>query len=241
MFVSLPFQVWLFRSSLVLRYVCLSGSFVCVWGGCLFLVLLFCFHCTAQDTGYQDELCNWLDEAVSKTPKPSNWKADTVQEFASCNVLGMPDVGKKLVVRTCYTQLYELITNWLKQEFAKPGIKGVFAITGTPGIGKSVFWLMWQVVWLKRASTSSSSWAKGGGRAFQGRPSRTMTHGRPNSLTTPKLFYWQTQLAVRTRSLLTLACVVALRHSRRTTTVFGNRLKVVQSAISCQFGQKRRC
>ena len=92
----------------------------------MFLVLLFCFHCTAQDTGYQDELCNWLDEAVSKTPKPSNWKADTVQEFASCNVLGMPDVGKKLVVRTCYTQLYELITNWLKQEFAKPGIKGVF-------------------------------------------------------------------------------------------------------------------
>ena len=76
---------------------------------------------------------------MSKTPKPSNWKADTVQEFASCNVLGMPDVGKKLVVRTCYTQLYELITNWLKQEFAKPGIKGVFVITGTPGIGKSVF------------------------------------------------------------------------------------------------------
>ena len=76
---------------------------------------------------------------MSKTPKPSNWKADTVQEFASCNVLGMPDVSKKLVVRTCYTQLYELITNWLKQEFAKPGIKGVFVITGTPGIGKSVF------------------------------------------------------------------------------------------------------
>ena len=51
----------------------------------------------------------------------------------------MPHVGKKLVVRTCYTQLYELITNWLKQEFAKPGIQGVFVITGSPGIGKSVF------------------------------------------------------------------------------------------------------
>ena len=38
------------------------------------------------------------------------------------------------MVHTCYTQLYELITNWLKQEFAKPGV-----ITGTPGIGKSVF------------------------------------------------------------------------------------------------------
>ena len=47
MFVSLPFQVWLFRSSLVLRYVCLSRSFVCFWR-----LLVSCFvgllslHCS---------------------------------------------------------------------------------------------------------------------------------------------------------------------------------------------------
>ena len=103
----------------------------------MFLVLLVCFHCTAQDPGYQDELCHWLDEAVSKTPKPSNWEADTVQEFAH-NILKKRDMNKRLVLRKCYMDMCSLVHKWLLHNFSQEDM-GVFVITGTPGIGKSVF------------------------------------------------------------------------------------------------------
>ncbi|CAJ1423828.1 unnamed protein product [Effrenium voratum] len=91
-----------------------------------------------SDPGYQDELCLWLDEAVSKTPKPSNWKADTVQSFEH-DMLGKAEMGNKLGIRNCFTSMYEdLVKPWLNSfEPATPF--GVFVITGTPGIGKSVF------------------------------------------------------------------------------------------------------
>ncbi|CAJ1383346.1 unnamed protein product, partial [Effrenium voratum] len=89
------------------------------------------------DPGYQDELCHWLDEAVSKTPKPSNWEADTVQEFAH-NILGKRDMNKRLVLRKCYMDMCSLVHKWLLHNFSQEDM-GVFVITGTPGIGKSVF------------------------------------------------------------------------------------------------------
>ena len=82
-------------------------------------------------------LCNWLEEAVAK--KPKEWVADSVQTFEKLNAMNIADIGKKLVVRKCYTELFSLIDAWLKEQFNKDGIKGALVITGTPGIGKSVF------------------------------------------------------------------------------------------------------
>ena len=86
-----------------------------------------------------DPLCQWLDETVEKTPKPSEWKADEVLEFSNC-ILGDPSMKYKLIVRQCYTQMDAQIMTWLQDKFSltTPPI-GMFVITGTPGIGKSVF------------------------------------------------------------------------------------------------------
>ena len=75
---------------------------------------------------------------MSKTPKPSNWKADTVQSFEH-DMLGKAETGNKLGIRNCFTSMYEdLVKPWLNSfEPATPF--GAFVITGTPGIGKSVF------------------------------------------------------------------------------------------------------
>eukprot|EP00434_Breviolum_minutum_P014537 symbB.v1.2.012819.t1/scaffold884.1/size313170/31 len=87
----------------------------------------------------QDPLCQWLDETVERTPKPSEWKADEVQEFSN-NILGDETMQDKLIVRQCYTEMRAQIMNWLNDKFKpqKPRT-GMFVITGTPGIGKSVF------------------------------------------------------------------------------------------------------
>ena len=76
---------------------------------------------------------------MERTPKPSEWKADDVQEFSNC-ILGDPSMKYKLIVRQCYTQMHAQITNWLNDKFKleTPPV-GMFVITGTPGIGKSVF------------------------------------------------------------------------------------------------------
>ena len=73
---------------------------------------------------------------MEKTPKPSEWKA--VQEFSN-NILGDWSMKKRLVVRQCYTQMRVQIMNWLNDKFKLETLIGMFVITGTPGIGKSVF------------------------------------------------------------------------------------------------------
>ena len=75
---------------------------------------------------------------MEKTPKPSEWKADEVQEFSK-HILGDGSMKKRLVVRQCYTQMRVQIMNWLNDKFKLEMPVGMFVITGTPGIGKSVF------------------------------------------------------------------------------------------------------
>ena len=93
----------------------------------------------------QDALCKWLEEAVSK--KPSNWGSDgksedatmhSVQQFENV-VLGVIDMGTKLVVRKCFLEMRKLAIDWMEAELKGGMPTGVFVITGTPGIGKSVF------------------------------------------------------------------------------------------------------
>ena len=76
---------------------------------------------------------------MERTPKPSEWKADEVPEFSNC-ILGDPSMKYKLIVRQCYIQMHAQIMTWLQDKFSltTPPI-GMFVITGTPGIGKSVF------------------------------------------------------------------------------------------------------
>eukprot|EP00434_Breviolum_minutum_P010862 symbB.v1.2.009577.t1/scaffold609.1/size185969/7 len=44
-----------------------------------------------------DPLCQWLDETVERTPKPSEWKADEVKKFSN-NILGDETMQDKLIV-----------------------------------------------------------------------------------------------------------------------------------------------
>ena len=76
---------------------------------------------------------------MERTPKPSEWKADEVPEFSK-HILGDETMQDKLIVRQCYTEMRAQIMNWLNAKFKprKPRT-GMFVITGTPGIGKSVF------------------------------------------------------------------------------------------------------
>ena len=52
-------------------------------------------------------------------------------------ILGVTDMGNKLVVRDCYIKMKEEIATWLKETAEAP--TGLFVVTGTPGTGKSVF------------------------------------------------------------------------------------------------------
>ncbi|CAE7446764.1 RIN1 [Symbiodinium sp. CCMP2456] len=85
-----------------------------------------------------DALCKWLDEAVQKTPKPSAWEANSVQDFEH-TILGVGDMKKTMIVRECYAQMSAQITGWLDEKHAQEDPTGMFIVTGTPGIGKSVF------------------------------------------------------------------------------------------------------
>ena len=62
-----------------------------------------------------------------------------MQGFSN-NILGDETMQDKLIVRQCYTEMRAQIMNWLNAKFKprKPRT-GMFVITGTPGIGKSVF------------------------------------------------------------------------------------------------------
>ena len=129
-----------------------------------------------------EPLCQWLDETVERTPKPSEWKADEVQGFSNC-ILGDPSMKYKLIVRQCYIQMHAQIMTWLQDKFslATPPI-GMFVITGTPGIGKSVF-LAYMVAFLVEQGYSiviqigQKFWSRQSGSG------KTVSHGK----TEPKL------------------------------------------------------
>ena len=79
--------------------------------------------------------------------KPSNWGSDgksedatmhSVQQFENV-VLGVIDMGTKLVVRKCFLEMRKLALEWMEKKLKDHKLTGVFVITGTPGIGKSVF------------------------------------------------------------------------------------------------------
>ena len=93
----------------------------------------------------EDALCLWLKEAVDNF-KPKEWTTDQVKTFKH-DILGLHDMEKKMVIRECYTQMQSHIVTWLNgifnpplkegEERMTPG--GLLIVTGTPGIGKSVF------------------------------------------------------------------------------------------------------
>ena len=77
--------------------------------------------------------------------KPKEWTNDQLKGFKQ-DILGLKDMKKKMVIRKCYTELKDRIMTWLNgifnpplegQERMTPG--GLLIVTGTPGIGKSVF------------------------------------------------------------------------------------------------------
>ena len=79
--------------------------------------------------------------------KPNNWGSDgksedatmhSVQQFENV-VLGVIDMGTKLVVRKCFLEMRKLAMEWMEKKLKDHQLTGVFVITGTPGIGKSVF------------------------------------------------------------------------------------------------------
>ena len=79
--------------------------------------------------------------------KPNNWGSDGKSEDATMHgvqqfenvVLGANDMKKKLVVRKCFLEMRKLAIDWMEAELKGGMPTGVFVITGTPGIGKSVF------------------------------------------------------------------------------------------------------
>jgi hypothetical protein len=92
----------------------------------------------------QNDQCKWLDEAVKQLPEVAHgasdapWPADHTAEFTH-NILGDETMGNKLVVRKCYVELYDKIhVEWLRLGGGLRRV-GVCVVTGTPGIGKSVF------------------------------------------------------------------------------------------------------
>ncbi|CAL1173777.1 unnamed protein product, partial [Cladocopium goreaui] len=92
-------------------------------------------HNNLRAVPVQDDLCKWLEEAVQK--KPSEWKANEVKEF-DAYILGNVDMKKKLIVRDCFVKMKDEAMKWLRGRLENLPI-GLFVITGTPGIGKSIF------------------------------------------------------------------------------------------------------
>ena len=82
-----------------------------------------------------DAFCEWLEEAVQSEPKTrGNGKELT---FTS-KILGNDGMGNVLIVRKCYVQMKEEAMSWLCAQ-PETGRIGLFVVTGTPGIGKTLF------------------------------------------------------------------------------------------------------
>ncbi|CAK8999289.1 Crinkler effector protein 15 [Durusdinium trenchii] len=95
---------------------------------------------TQQVEPPKDELCKWLEEAVAMEPKPSTWgRTEDTKELTFTNkILGNKGMGNDLVVRECYVQMNDEAMQWLNKKTEDDKI-GLFIVTGTPGIGKSMF------------------------------------------------------------------------------------------------------
>ena len=65
------------------------------------------------------------------------WTETSVYSFKT-DILGDGYMHKDLVLRTCYVQIRAILTGCLKEKFELETPPGLFVITGTPGIGKSV-------------------------------------------------------------------------------------------------------
>ena len=89
----------------------------------------------AESVQDEDPLCQWMEEALGQ--KPEDWEANSVYSFKT-DILGDGYMQKDLVLRTCYVQIRAILTGWLKEQFELETPRGLFVITGTPGIGKSV-------------------------------------------------------------------------------------------------------
>lgn len=78
--------------------------------------------------------------------KPKEWTKDQLKTFKQ-DILELQDMKKKMVIRECYTQLQDRIMTWLNRIFNPPLTEGeermtpegLLIVTGTLGIGKSVF------------------------------------------------------------------------------------------------------
>lgn len=83
----------------------------------------------------EDSLCQWMEEALGQ--KPKSWEANSVYSF-NADILGDGYMQKGLVLRACYVQICAILTKWLGKKFELETPRGLFVITGTPGMGKSV-------------------------------------------------------------------------------------------------------
>ena len=82
-----------------------------------------------------DAFCEWLEEAVQSEPK--TWGNGKELTFSS-KILGNNGMGNVLIVRKCYVQMKEEAMSWLCAQPETDRI-GLFVVTGTPGIGKTLF------------------------------------------------------------------------------------------------------
>ena len=102
------------------------------------------FGAAEVESAELDPLCLWLKEAAGM--KPKGWKTDEVKIFKQA-ILGLQNMKRNMVIRECYTHLQGQIVAWLKGIFnpalangeERPMIGGLLIVTGTPGIGKSIF------------------------------------------------------------------------------------------------------
>ena len=102
------------------------------------------FGAAEVESAELDPLCLWLKEAADMNP--TEWKTDEVKTFKQA-ILGLQNMKRNMVIRECYTHLQGQIVAWLKGIFnpafengeERPMIGGLLIVTGTPGIGKSIF------------------------------------------------------------------------------------------------------
>ena len=102
------------------------------------------FGAAEVESAELDPLCLWLKEAADM--KPKEWKTNDVKIFKQ-DILGLQNMNHSMVIRECYTLMQGQIVAWLNGLFnpalkdgaKRPTIGGLLIVTGTPGIGKSVF------------------------------------------------------------------------------------------------------
>ncbi len=190
--------------------------------------LLAIQHFGLQDKSAPDECCLWLHEAASVNPGPDQWNADDCITFEQ-NILGDKDMGQAMVIRSCYTRLHELIMQWLKPDGNQllQG-KAVCVVTGTPGIGKSIF-QGYMAAKLARETNivlqrGKCWWSRKKGEEAinhaESKPSETLKD--PSFVLLADLLGGDNRMAIDFRQA-GCAIIFSLRHVRGTTPHCGNR------------------